>query len=299
MKLYVADYLGDTHHLGVIEHGAYLLLLMAMWRAGGSIPASDANLARMARCSTEQWAEVRDVVLPYFKRTRGRLTHKRLAAEMAKYESTSGKRSEAGKLGAAKKANKNRVEAAAIASNGDTQLPSYPEPEPEPQREKDKPSLSPAETAPRTRRGPLIAIPDGFPDMLAMAAAEQTVAAAGVKLSVTSQARRFRRHAEAKGRQERDWSAAWLGWVENEVEKAPAEPTEAAPAAATWLGPPEVLAILTAHQLGGYAAYLTWRDVPERVLVTTSPTIHAKLQPCLADLHQIGAGLLLEKARAA
>lgn len=116
MKLYVADYLGDTHHLGVVEHGAYLLLLMAMWRAGGALPATDANLAKLARCTPDQWAEIRDVVLPYFKRSRGRLTHKRLSEELAKYETTSGKRSEAGKRGGAKKASENKIGLKAIAS---------------------------------------------------------------------------------------------------------------------------------------------------------------------------------------
>lgn len=106
MKLYVADYLGDTHHLGALEHGAYLLLLMAMWRAGGTLPAADANLSRLARCTAEEWAQIKDLVLPFFKHSRGRLTHKRLAAEMAKYENISGKRAEAGKQGGRPKANK-------------------------------------------------------------------------------------------------------------------------------------------------------------------------------------------------
>lgn len=115
MKLYVGDYLGDTHHLGVLEHGAYLLLLMAMWRAGGSLPAADANLAKLARCTPEQWAEVRNVVLPYFQRSRSRLTHKRLAAELAKYDAVSDRRSEAGKRGAVEKARKNNEQAQANA----------------------------------------------------------------------------------------------------------------------------------------------------------------------------------------
>ncbi len=106
MKLYVADYLGDTHHLSVVEHGAYLLLLMAMWRAGGSLPSADANLAKLARCTPDQWAEIRDGVLAFFRRRGGRITHKRIAAEMAKYESTSGKRSVAGKRGGRQKVNK-------------------------------------------------------------------------------------------------------------------------------------------------------------------------------------------------
>lgn len=107
MKLYVGDYLGDTHHLGSVEHGAYLLLLMAMWRSGGSLPADDDGLARLSRCTPEQWGEIRRAILPFFSRSRGRLTHKRLASELAKYENTSCKRSEAGKRGGRKNTNDN------------------------------------------------------------------------------------------------------------------------------------------------------------------------------------------------
>lgn len=120
MKLYVADYLGDTHHLGALEHGAYLLLLMGMWRAGGSLPAADANLAKLARCTPAEWEAIKADVLAFFKRSRGRLTHKRLTDEIAKYESTSGRRSEAGKRGAAEKANKNKALAQAIASDAES-----------------------------------------------------------------------------------------------------------------------------------------------------------------------------------
>lgn len=105
MKLYVADYLGDTHHLTALEHGAYLLLLMAMWRAGGTLPAVDANLARLARLSPDEWSAVKPVLWPLFKVSRMRLTQKRLSAELAKYESISGKRSEAKKGGLRQKVN--------------------------------------------------------------------------------------------------------------------------------------------------------------------------------------------------
>lgn len=113
MKLYVADYLGDTHHLGVREHGAYFLLLMAMWRAGGSLPAADASLARLARCSAKEWDQVKAAVLPFFQRARGRLTHRRLAREMARYQEVSAQRAEAGRRGGAKKPSDSSGEAEA------------------------------------------------------------------------------------------------------------------------------------------------------------------------------------------
>lgn len=144
MKLYVADYLGDTHHLSAIEHGAYMLLLMGMWRAGGSLPAADANLYRLARCTPDEWETVRAAILPFFKRSRGRLTHKRIASEMAKYETVSRHRSEAGKAGAAKKARKDSEVDQANA----VVLPTKPEPEPEPKIREANASLSIARTGP-------------------------------------------------------------------------------------------------------------------------------------------------------
>lgn len=49
MKLWVADFLGDTLHLSDAEVGQYILLLMAMWRNGGKLPKNKSFLARVAR----------------------------------------------------------------------------------------------------------------------------------------------------------------------------------------------------------------------------------------------------------
>ena len=45
MKLWTRDFLGDTLHLTQAQVGQYLLLLMAMWNNGGSLP-NDAGLIR-------------------------------------------------------------------------------------------------------------------------------------------------------------------------------------------------------------------------------------------------------------
>lgn len=99
MKLYVADYLADTAHLKTREHGAYLLLLMALWRAGGKLPADDKTLAAKALCTASEWLSLKPIILPFFRVSRGKITQKRLGAELAKYENKICKLKEAGKRG--------------------------------------------------------------------------------------------------------------------------------------------------------------------------------------------------------
>lgn len=226
MKLYVADYLGDTHHLGALEHGAYLLLLMAMWRAGGSLPSADANLSRLARCTPDQWAEIRDLILPFFRRRGGRITHKRLSEEMAKYENTSGKRSEAGKKGAAEKANKNNAEVLAIASDAasncrhnqnQNQKEEYNPPKP-PQGGKQGALPLGQDRPARPRRKPNVSIPQGFPGPEDLAAAQRRVDEAGATVRVAYQAERFRNWAEGRDAKYADWPATWRNWIARCIE---------------------------------------------------------------------------------
>ena len=80
MPLHIADYLADTGHLTVAEHGAYMLLIMAYWQRGG-LPTDERMIARMARMTPDQWAESRDVLADLFAEG---WRHKRIDAELAK-----------------------------------------------------------------------------------------------------------------------------------------------------------------------------------------------------------------------
>ena len=83
MPFYTDAYLADTTHLTVSEHGAYLLLLMAMWRAGGKLPNTPEKLAAIAGCTPAEWKKIAPVVMGFFKGQGGSITHKRAHLDFA------------------------------------------------------------------------------------------------------------------------------------------------------------------------------------------------------------------------
>lgn len=131
MQLYVADYLGDTQHLTTEQHGAYLLILMAMWRAGGRLPNDPGKLARIARVSARRWHLVASEVMPFFDLDGEEISQKRLEREHQKVLSIREKRSASGALGGAAKALKNNDPALANAKQMPKHRARVPEPEPD------------------------------------------------------------------------------------------------------------------------------------------------------------------------
>jgi len=128
MQLYVADYLGDTRHLTTEQHGAYLLLLMTMWRADGHLPNDDKKLARIASCTPSRWAKIKDEVMEFFAIEGDEITNQRLMFELKKASEKSIKRAEAGTKGGRSKSLKTNEPNKANASR----LPEHSsEPEPD------------------------------------------------------------------------------------------------------------------------------------------------------------------------
>ncbi len=130
MQLYVADYLGDTQHLTTEQHGAYFLLLLAMWRAGGYLPNDPGKLARIARVTPRRWPHMSADVMAFFLVEGQTITQKRLLSERKKVDEIGNKRAQAGRAGGKAKALKEAESGQANASD----LPKHSqssEPEPD------------------------------------------------------------------------------------------------------------------------------------------------------------------------
>lgn len=106
MQLYVADYLADTLHLDVIESGAYIHLLMNYWQTGKPLPDDDKRLARISKCTDEQWLNVRSTVAEFFQINGGLWTHKRVEKDLNKVRQKSSAAQKAGKASAEARAKK-------------------------------------------------------------------------------------------------------------------------------------------------------------------------------------------------
>ena len=83
LPLWTDAYLADCGHLTTIEHGAYLLLLMTMWRAGGKLPNDDKQLARFARLTPKQWERIKPSLWGFFEVSPDSISQGRLTDEYA------------------------------------------------------------------------------------------------------------------------------------------------------------------------------------------------------------------------
>jgi uncharacterized protein YdaU (DUF1376 family) len=119
LPLYVADYRADTAHLGALEHGVYLLLIMHYWLTGG-LPDDDRQLARIACASDAQWRRCKPVIAKFFAPG---WKHGRIDKELARATDISDKR-----RGAAVEMHRIKAAKASAQQDADTeQVPLQPQ----------------------------------------------------------------------------------------------------------------------------------------------------------------------------
>ncbi len=100
MPLYVADYLADTTRLTTAQHGAYLLLIMAYWRAGEALADDDDDLAAITRQPVKDWQRMRPKIAPFFNVIDGMWCHRRIEVEIERAMANRAQKETAGKASA-------------------------------------------------------------------------------------------------------------------------------------------------------------------------------------------------------
>lgn len=100
MPLYTGDYLRDTQHLSMLEHGAYLKLLMYCWDQKGPAPLDERKLMGICNSrSKEEITAVQSILCEYFVQMDDGWHNIRLTKELQKAEAIGHNRAEAGRLG--------------------------------------------------------------------------------------------------------------------------------------------------------------------------------------------------------
>lgn len=148
LPLYIGDYLRDTGYLTLEQHGAYFMLLMRLWSAGGSLPADEAKLARIAGVSVKKWRPIWADLAAFFEQENDQISHKRITTELEKAGALRAKRAAAGAKGGAAKSLKTQEAPVANATARPKQIiPDQEVRKEEPNGSSKKPTRLPADFA--------------------------------------------------------------------------------------------------------------------------------------------------------
>lgn len=109
MPVWIDAYHADTRHLTTVQHGAYFLIMMSMWRAGGKLKNDERLLARIAGLTLDKWRRYGQAVLDLLVVEDGFVTQKRLLQELEKSRSKVEKKRAAGKAGGTAKSLKTKA----------------------------------------------------------------------------------------------------------------------------------------------------------------------------------------------
>jgi uncharacterized protein YdaU (DUF1376 family) len=142
MPMFWDAYLADTTHLSTEEHGAYLLLLAAMWRRNGWVPDDDRDNARILGLTPAKWRRVKDRLRPLLVFEEDHITQKNLLKIWKITQEKIDKNRENGAKGGRPKCNKNNGKPKANGSV--SQNPNKTIPEPEPYKRDTDVSLAPS-----------------------------------------------------------------------------------------------------------------------------------------------------------
>jgi uncharacterized protein YdaU (DUF1376 family) len=215
MPMYWDAYLADTTHLTTEEHGAYMLLLAAMWRRNGSVPDDDKDNARILGLTPAKWRKTKARLLATisgFKIENDAITQEKLQKTWENTQEKITKNKANGAKGGRAAASKNNDLDQANAT--ETVKPKATIPEPEPIKREAKASLSP--TAKKSPTGSRLS----QDWVLSKSLGDWSLDEGASHDLIRAEADRFKDYwigvAGAKGRKA-DWDATWRNWIRKAI----------------------------------------------------------------------------------
>jgi uncharacterized protein YdaU (DUF1376 family) len=142
MPMFWDAYIADTTHLTTEEHGAYLLLLAAMWRRNGWVPDDDADTARIVGMTKAKWRKTKERLASLLIFSDGHITQKNLMKIWKNTQEKIAINRANGAKGGRPQSNKDNDIAKAdgfVPHNPNETIPE-PEPEPKPDIKKETPN---------------------------------------------------------------------------------------------------------------------------------------------------------------
>jgi uncharacterized protein YdaU (DUF1376 family) len=226
---HIGDYLKDTAHLSLLEHGAYARLMDVYYTREGAIPEKDVNRLIGARTKDERQA-MQDVLTEFFELVDGHYVQARCDREIARFKEKQAKARKSAEarwgqqpLPLASNANapksganaSSRADAQAMRTHSEGNATRAPVPSPIPKPNNQTPSGEGSESLEETtpaRAAAAVAIPedwqppDWVPTRLTMAGVAFRPQASHVAQFIAQQ------RAAGAIRQPRQWGEAFVGW---------------------------------------------------------------------------------------
>lgn len=207
MPLWVSDFLGDTLDLDAKEIGAYMLILMSMWKRGGPLPYEEDKLKRIARVGRD-WPRVWATLERFFIIDGGEISNKRLMEELLSVTAKREVNAQNGARGGRAKALKEKEARIANATNSPQQSEPYLE-------KKEEANASSQKGGPK--KGTRIAADWRLSKPLGEWAVEQGM----TESQARAEADKFRDYWLSKpgaSGVKLDWAATWRNWVRKAIQ---------------------------------------------------------------------------------
>jgi len=207
MPFFTDAYLADTKHLTVEEHGAYILLLICMWRSPGcKLPDDDKRLARMVGVTPAKWRKLRAAISEFFIIENDHFYHGKIHEAYqnlkTKKEQNKSNGAKGGQANALKYKKRQEAPASTMLPENSSETEAYQN-----QNQEKKPKVS------KKRNSTL---PSDCPTTEDQEKAMIYWVGHNTPADLAYQVDQFRNHHQSKNTSRTDWSATWRTWYSNQ-----------------------------------------------------------------------------------